>query len=343
MAVAYTNGRLMTILALLAPMAEAKSSGSGMGGMYWAIAVLIILVIGVVGYVIFQYWKSEMLKERALKESAAGKKNAIQSYEESKLEYFQSHFQKDLDLAAKKKGLILAPAVAAAVDFARAGERKKVFDLIDRGDVDVNATDTFGRNLLMIGAEIGDSRLCDGILRRGVDVNARNKFNGATVLHFAYQANNDSLGLSLVARGADDTVRAIDGRTCYQLHEEAYDVEAGGDPGARAPAARRPGNKMEHGGQGKRKTGGQSKGGTRRNSQGRVERDKSGNPIDYGYNRGPPQMGTAYDKMGDAYTQSTRLQGAYDKMGDPRQGVAHPNEFSPAYDMPGAIPDKYRR
>merc|ERR1719163_2349300 len=128
----------------------------------------------------------------------------------------------------------------AACDYARAGERKKVFDLIDRGHVDVNATDNFGRSFLMVGAEIGDSRLCDGLLRRGADINLRNKFNGATVLHFAYQFEHDSLGLSLVARGADDTIRAIDGRTCYQLHEPDYDVEAGGGvPEQQAPAPRR--------------------------------------------------------------------------------------------------------
>ena len=97
----------------------------------------------------------------------------------------------------------------------------------------------------MVGAEIGDSRLCDGLLRRGADINLRNKFNGATVLHFAYQYAHESLGAvsgpnciprlcaekaklwqSLVARGADDTVRAIDGRTCYQLRDEDYDIEA---------------------------------------------------------------------------------------------------------------------
>jgi len=92
-----------------------------------------------------------------------------------------------------------------------------------------------------------------------------------------------------------------------------------------------------------------SKGNTRRNSQGRVERDKSGNPVVREVHvprvgAAPPQMGTAYDKMGDAYTQSQRMTNAYNKMGDPRQVGNHGrNEFDPAYDMPGAIPDKYRR
>ena len=36
----------------------------------------------------------------------------------------------------------------------------------------------------------------------GADVNQRNKFNGATVLHFAYQYEHDSLGLVTYALGS---------------------------------------------------------------------------------------------------------------------------------------------
>jgi len=149
----------MAAAAALVPPAFAKSSGSGMGGMYWAIAVIIILVIGMIGYVIFQYWKAEMLKAKMAKDVAQGKQGVIASYEDQKLAQFNSRFQRDLDLASKKAELTLHPDVALAVDMARAGERKKVFDLIDSGACDVNCTDSFGRTLLMIGAEIGDSRL----------------------------------------------------------------------------------------------------------------------------------------------------------------------------------------
>jgi len=177
--------------------------------------------------------------------------------------------------------------VLQACDSARAGKRKEVFALIDNHTVNVNAIDEFGRSFLMIAAEIGDSRLCDGLLRRGADVNQRNKFNGATVLHFAYQYENDSLGLSLVARGADDTIRAIDGRTCYQLRDDDYDMEAGGAESevGMAPAPRRDMNGAGAGeskGPRRKDVGGKgskagSHGGTRRNSNARY--DKMGDPV----------------------------------------------------------------
>ena len=63
----------------------------------------------------------------------------------------------------------------------------------------------------MIAAECGESRMVDGLLKRKADINVRNKFNGASALHFAYQYHHESLGMSLVARGADDTLRTIDG------------------------------------------------------------------------------------------------------------------------------------
>lgn len=191
------------------------------------------------------------------------------------------------------------------MNFARSAQRKEVFDLIDKGRVDVNSTDSYGRTLLMIGAEIGDSRLCDGLLRRGADINFRNKFNGATVLHFAYQFEHDSLGLSLVARGADDTIRAIDGRTCYQLHEPDYDVEAaqGGAPEQQAPAPRRDMNAPG---------GGRGGIGKRSRKQSRADGghnyDKMGDP--YGQQQVPGVVQQKY--MPEGYGQQ------YDKMGDPR-------------------------
>jgi len=286
------------ILLSMSPVSDAKGSGlgSGMGGMYWAFIVVGLLVIGAVGYFGFQYWRRARLAEKLRDEGVSSRRNAVESYENAKLEEFNSHFARDLELSSKKRGTKVDPQVAKACEFARAGKRKEVFDMIDKNIVDVNAVDAFGRAFLMIGAEIGDSRLCDGLLRRGADVNQRNKFNGATVLHFAYQYEHDSLGLSLVARGADDTIRAIDGRTCYQLRDEDYDVEAGGvEMQAPMPAPRREmngdGGKMA--GKAKpRKDAGKASGGTRRNS---TSHDKMGDRRD--------KMGDRVDKMGDAYPQ----------------------------------------
>lgn len=265
----------------LLPTCAAKRAGAGMGGLYWAIIVGVILVAGVIGFFIFQYYKNKRAQERVEKEAAKAGKLAAKTYEQAKEQAFMSRFEKDLDLAAKKKGLRLDPFTQSAFELARSGNQKQVYDLIDKGRIEVDAIDSFGRTLLMAAAEIGDARLCDGLLRRGADINFRNKFNGATVLHFCFQFERESLAMSLVARGADDTVRAIDGRTCYQLRDDQYDVEAGDiEMGAvgNAPPPRRDLNGAEAKGGGKKKS--------RRNSEGKKSRkqsrggvDKMGDPI----------------------------------------------------------------
>jgi len=280
------------------------------GGLYWAFVVCGILVLGVIGYFLYQYWKRQRALDRAQREAIVSKKTAVQSYEEAKLDAFNKQFQRDLELAAKKQILKLDPNVHKAVQFARQGQRKEVFALIDKGAVDACAEDEFGRSLLMVAAEIGDSRLCDGLLRRGADINQRNKFNGATVLHFAYQFEHDSLGLSLVARGADNSIRAIDGRTCYQLRDDDLDAE---DADIEAPAPRRDMNAAAAAGK-KRKDTSHS----RRNSAGH---DKMGD-----------KRGT-YDKMGDKRV-------AYDKMGDPTDEYSRADY--PHGMVPGPTPQKYR-
>lgn len=273
----------MFALAVFPSGCDAKKSGAGMGGVYWAFVVCGILVVGVVGFFLFQYWKRQRALAAAANEVQNVKMSSVQSYEKDKLDKFNAHFQRDLELAAKKKTLKVAPETQRAIDQARVGNRKEAFDLIDSGRVPVDDTDSFGRTLLMVGAEIGDSRLCDGLLRRGADINFRNKFNGATVLHFAYQCEHESLGLSLVARGADDTIRAIDGRTCYQLRDNDYDVEVGGGPEEMKMPPRRDMNSME--GKGQQRQAKKSKKGTRRGSNAGV--DKMGDPR------------AQYDKMGD--------------------------------------------
>jgi len=273
------------MLAIMLPapaLGKGSGVGSGMGGLYWLYFVLALLIVGIVGYVAFQYWKQQRLKEKMAKDTVHAKVDAVSRYEQDKLQAFNAHFQRDLELAAKKKECKLDPRVDRVIELARAGQRKEAFADIDRGAVEVNCTDSFGRSLLMIAAEMGDSRLCDGLLRRGADINQRNKFNGATVLHFAYQYEHDSLGLSLVARGADDSIRAIDGRTCYQLRDDDYDVEASDAEmmKVQAPAPRREMNAgVKAAGRKKDGPGGKvSKGHTRRNSAGY---DKMGDPTGY--------------------------------------------------------------
>jgi len=270
------------------PLVEGAKSGGGMGGLYWAFVVIGVLVIGVIGFIVYQYWKRKRALERSHRESNAIKRNAIQQYEDEKLQEFHKNFQRDLELAAKKRSMKIDPSTQKAADFAKSGQRKEVFSMIDNGLVEVNTEDSYGRSLLMLGAEIGDSRLCDGLLRRGADINQRNKFNGATCLHFAYQYEHDSLGLSLVARGADDTIRAIDGRTCYQLHEEFDDGNEVQQLDIESPAPRRDMNAANASGARAKRKDAKSKGGTRRPSQSNYDKmgdrpetnDKTGDPYD---------------------------------------------------------------
>jgi len=204
-----------------------------------------IVVIGVVGYFVFVWWKKKIAREQ---EEAARKQeaqDAVNNYIKKKESVFMSKYEKDLELKARKGGLKLTVDEEEAIAHCRAGERKAVMKALDdeSNTCTIDTCDAFGRTLLMIAAEIGDTRIVDGLIRRGVDINARNKFNGATALHFAYQYHHESLGMSLIARGADDSVRAIDGRTCYQLHEDADgDIEQGRAP-APPPVTSAPKNK----------------------------------------------------------------------------------------------------
>lgn len=261
-----------------------------MGGLYWAFIVIGLIFIGAIGYFGFQYWRRARLVDQAKNHGTSSRVKAVASYENAKLEEFNSHFARDLELSSKQKGTKVNPKVAKACNLLRAGKRKEVFDMIDKDGLDVNATDAFGRSLLMIGAELGDSRLCDGLLRRGADVNQRNKFNGATVLHFAYQYEHDSLGLSLVARGGDDTIRAIDGRTCYQLRDEDCDLEAAGvEMQVSLPAPRRDMNGVGDGGKARKDPAKAAKGGSRRNS---ISHDRRGS-----------RRGSEVEMRGDAHPQ----------------------------------------
>lgn len=192
------------------------------------------MIIGVVGYFVFVWWKKKMAREQAEAQAEQDIKDAVSEYEDGKNAAFMSKYEKDLELRSKKNRLKLTVEEEAAIARCREGARKALMADIDNkgNNVTCDTCDAFGRTLLMIAAECGDMRIVDGLLRRGADINARNKFNGATALHFAYQYQHESLGMSLVARGADDTIRAIDGRTCYQLNEdnEPADIEQGFRP-----------------------------------------------------------------------------------------------------------------
>merc|ERR1711865_1123104 len=212
------------LLAAAISCVEGARSGGGVGGYYYAFIIGGVVVIGVVGYFAFVWWKKKMAREQEAAEAIKEVQDAVKDYEGGKEAAFMSKYEKDLELKSKKHKLKLSPAEEAAIAHCRDGARKYLMQDIDdeANNVTCNTCDAFGRTLLMIAAECGDMRIVDGLLRRGADINARNKFNGATALHFAYQYNHESLGMSLVARGADDTVRAIDGRTCYRLYESNY-------------------------------------------------------------------------------------------------------------------------
>jgi len=234
------------LLAAVISSVDAARSGGGVGGYYYAFIIGGIVIMGVVGYFAFVWWKKKMAREQEEAQSKQEIKDAVSEYEDGKNAAFMSKYEKDLELKSKKNKLKLSVEEEAAIAHCRDGARKALMADIDDQDnkVTCNTCDAFGRTLLMIAAECGDMRIVDGLLRRGADINARNKFNGATALHFAYQYNHESLGMSLVARGADDTVRAIDGRTCYQLNEEqAADIEQGFNPPPADPLGKKKGAK----------------------------------------------------------------------------------------------------
>ncbi|RHY07642.1 hypothetical protein DYB37_013111 [Aphanomyces astaci] len=86
--------------------------------------------------------------------------------------------------------------------------------VLDRG-LPVNTPDEHGNSLLIIACQNGLKRLAKELLRRGANINARNKRRN-TPLHFCFAYGyGDTLGAYLISKGADVSLTNDDGLECY--------------------------------------------------------------------------------------------------------------------------------
>ena len=100
--------------------------------------------------------------------------------------------------------------------YARHGRVEEVDNLLLRG-VPIDIRDDNGNTILLISCQNGNKRLVKLALRYGADMNICN-FKGNSALHFCYRYGYaKTLGLYLLRKGADDSIRNLNGETCEDL------------------------------------------------------------------------------------------------------------------------------
>jgi ankyrin repeat protein len=72
-----------------------------------------------------------------------------------------------------------------------------------------------GNTLLHISCQNGSKLAVKACLRMGANVNVQNN-KGFTPCHFAFLYGFKELAEYCISKGADDSLRAADGRTCYE-------------------------------------------------------------------------------------------------------------------------------
>lgn len=72
-----------------------------------------------------------------------------------------------------------------------------------------------GNTLLIVACQNGNKRICKILLRRGASINKRTK-SGNSCLHFCFAFGFRELGEYLIEKGADESMRNVDGLTCYE-------------------------------------------------------------------------------------------------------------------------------
>lgn len=93
---------------------------------------------------------------------------------------------------------------------------KEVEMLLQQG-VPIDARDEFGNTILCIACQNGNKNMIKLALRHGADMNICN-FKGNTPLHFCFRYGYaKTLGRYLMQKGADASLRNINGELCTDL------------------------------------------------------------------------------------------------------------------------------
>lgn len=105
--------------------------------------------------------------------------------------------------------------IESIFSFTRHGRIDEVDNLLKRG-VPPDIKDENGNSILAIACQNGNKRLAKLALRHNTNINASN-LRGNTALHFCYKYGNVELGQYLISKGADKTIKNIDGQMCEDL------------------------------------------------------------------------------------------------------------------------------
>ena len=106
--------------------------------------------------------------------------------------------------------------VESIFSFCRHGRIEAVANLLQRGVHPNVKDDNHGNSILSIASQNGNKRLVKLALRNGADINSSN-FRGNTPLHFCYKYGHLELGEYLITKGADKSIKNLDGQTCQDL------------------------------------------------------------------------------------------------------------------------------
>ena len=83
------------------------------------------------------------------------------------------------------------------------------------GDLDIDTRDQHGNTLFILACQQGSKKLAKFLLRRGSYINAQNHA-GNSALHYLNEYNHTNLADWLVRKGADDTLKNVEGLTAYE-------------------------------------------------------------------------------------------------------------------------------
>ena len=84
-----------------------------------------------------------------------------------------------------------------------------------RFDIDYQEANS-GNSLLHVAAQSGSKFMIKSLLRYGASLNVQNH-RGNTALHFCFKYRYGELGEYLVQKGADDSIKNVDGLLCREM------------------------------------------------------------------------------------------------------------------------------
>ena len=94
--------------------------------------------------------------------------------------------------------------------------------LLDTDGVSVETRDQHGNSLFILACQQGSKKLAKFLLKRGADMNSQNN-GGNTALHYLHEYKHLSLAEYLLRKGANDSIKNVLLRTCYEGLEASED------------------------------------------------------------------------------------------------------------------------